>query len=148
MRNHAWKSVLPGRRADLPKAPRLSKELSPRQRKAVAREAAVFLFPDESPVYGTGNGIGWLQAWGTAGLVFLPGLEYTVPRQYVQQGDRFMDVTIKEPVWEALSHAEKNHRLYLSQKHTLELFLERGAITRAQYDKSLRDLTEKMGGEG
>ncbi|MBR3473748.1 MAG: hypothetical protein IKH34_01625 [Oscillospiraceae bacterium] len=59
-----------------------------------------------------------------------------------------MDVTIKDPVWEALSHAEKNHRLYLSQKHTLELFLERGAITRAQYDKSLRDLTEKMGETG
>ena len=56
-----------------------------------------------------------------------------------------MDVTIKDPAWEALSRAEKNHRLYLSQKHTLELFLERGAISRAQFEKSLRDLTEKMG---
>ena len=56
-----------------------------------------------------------------------------------------MDVTIKDPAWEALSHAEKNHRLYLSQKHTMELFLERGAISRAQFEKSLRDLTEKMG---
>ncbi len=56
-----------------------------------------------------------------------------------------MDVNIENPGWEALSHAEKNHRLFLSQKHTLELFLERGAITRAQYDKSLRDLAAKMG---
>ncbi|MBR5094152.1 MAG: hypothetical protein IK095_03570 [Oscillospiraceae bacterium] len=58
-----------------------------------------------------------------------------------------MDVTIEDPAWEALSHEEKNHALYLSQKHTLELFLERGAISQAQYDKSLRDLTVKMGEE-
>ncbi len=56
-----------------------------------------------------------------------------------------MDVSISNPAWDALSHAEKNHQLYLSQKHTLELFLERGAISRAQYEKSLRDLREKMG---
>ncbi len=56
-----------------------------------------------------------------------------------------MDVSIENPAWEALSHAEKNHRLFLAQKHTLELFLERGAITRAQFDKSLHDLAEKMG---
>ena len=35
--------------------------------------------------------------------------------------------------------------LFLKQKHTLDLFLERGAISQAQYDKSLGDLTEKMG---
>ena len=56
-----------------------------------------------------------------------------------------MDLSIRDPAWEALSREEKNHRLFLSQKHTLELFLERGAISRAQYDKSLRDLAEKMG---
>ena len=39
-----------------------------------------------------------------------------------------MDVSINDPEWEALSHAEKNHALFLAQKHTLELFLERGAI--------------------
>ena len=55
-----------------------------------------------------------------------------------------MDVTIENPAWDALSHAEKNHRLFLTQKHTLGLFLERGAISRAQYDKSLHDLAEKM----
>lgn len=45
----------------------------------------------------------------------------------------------------ALSHEEQLKQLYLDQKHTLDLFLERGAISRAQYDKSLGDLTRKMG---
>ena len=56
-----------------------------------------------------------------------------------------MDVCIQNPAWESLSHAEKNHQLFLSQKRTLALFLERGAISRAQHDKSLHDLEEKMG---
>ncbi len=42
---------------------------------------------------------------------------------------------------------EQLRQLYLDQKHTLDLFLERGAITRAQYEKSLGDLTKKMGME-
>ena len=29
--------------------------------------------------------------------------------------------------WESLSHEEKNHELYLKQKHLLETFLEKGA---------------------
>ena len=44
-----------------------------------------------------------------------------------------------------LTHEEQLRRLYLDQKRTLDLFLERGAISRAQYDKSLGDLTRKMG---
>ena len=47
-----------------------------------------------------------------------------------------------------LSHEEQLKELYLKQKRMLELFLEKGAISQAQYDKSLRDLTEKMGMEG
>ena len=43
------------------------------------------------------------------------------------------------------SREEKLKQLWLDQKHTLDLFLERGAITKAQYDKSLGDLTKKMG---
>ena len=43
------------------------------------------------------------------------------------------------------THEEQLRRLYLDQKHTLDLFLERGAISRAQYEKSLGDLTRKMG---
>lgn len=35
--------------------------------------------------------------------------------------------------------------LFLAQKQTLDLFLENGAITQAQYDKSYGDLKEKMG---
>ena len=44
-----------------------------------------------------------------------------------------------------LSREEKKKELFRSQKHTLDLFLERGAISRAQYDKSLGDLILKMG---
>ena len=47
--------------------------------------------------------------------------------------------------WSSLSYGEKNERLFLDQKRTLDLFLERGAISQAQHDKSLHDLTEKMG---
>ncbi len=41
--------------------------------------------------------------------------------------------------------AEQLRKLYLDQKHTLEVFLANGAISKAQYDKSLGDLTKKMG---
>ena len=47
--------------------------------------------------------------------------------------------------WNELSHEEKTRELYNRQKHTLDQFLERGAISKAQYEKSLHDLTEKMG---
>ena len=48
-------------------------------------------------------------------------------------------------VWESLSHTEKKRMLFLRQKKLLEMFLARGAISREQYDKSLHDLTAKMG---
>lgn len=44
-----------------------------------------------------------------------------------------------------MSYEDKNRALYQSQKETLDLFLERGAISQAQHDKSLHDLTVKMG---
>ena len=47
--------------------------------------------------------------------------------------------------WEQLSPEDKKKQLYLEQKKTLETFLAHGAISRAQLDKSLGDLTEKMG---
>ena len=47
--------------------------------------------------------------------------------------------------WELLSPEEKKRQLFLRQKNTLDLFLERNAISKAQYDKSLGDLIEKMG---
>ena len=49
--------------------------------------------------------------------------------------------------WVSLTHEEKNRLLFLRQKKTLDMFLERGAITQAQHDKSLHDLIEKMGME-
>lgn len=47
--------------------------------------------------------------------------------------------------WVKLTQEQKKHQLFQDQKHTLDLFLERGAISKAQYDKSLGDLREKMG---
>ncbi len=46
---------------------------------------------------------------------------------------------------EELSSEEKKKALFLRQKQTLDLFLERGAISQSQYNKSLGDLREKMG---
>ena len=50
-----------------------------------------------------------------------------------------------EENWAALTPEEKKIQLFLNQKQTLDMFLERGAISKAQYDKSLGDLREKMG---
>lgn len=38
-----------------------------------------------------------------------------------------------------------NEELYHKQMELLKTFLEHGAISQAQYDKSSHDLTEKMG---
>ena len=56
-----------------------------------------------------------------------------------------MDVNIDNPGWSVLSYDEKNRQPFYQQKETLDLFLERGAISAAQHDKSLHDLTSKMG---
>ena len=50
--------------------------------------------------------------------------------------------------WETMVPEEKKKQLFLNQKRTLDLFLERNAISKAQYDKSLGDLIEKMGMQG
>ena len=47
--------------------------------------------------------------------------------------------------WEVLSPIEKKKELYRRQKEVLDLFLERRAISREQYDASLHDMTVKMG---
>ena len=46
--------------------------------------------------------------------------------------------------WESLSYEEKNRVLYERQKQMLEEFLERNAISKAQYEKSLHDLMMRM----
>ena len=47
--------------------------------------------------------------------------------------------------YSSLTPSEKKLDLFLRQKRTLDLFLERNAISKAQYDKFLGDLIEKMG---
>ena len=56
-----------------------------------------------------------------------------------------MDVNIENSVWDNLTYAEKNKQLFFKQKQTLDMLLERGTISKAQYEKSLHDLMEKMG---
>ena len=46
---------------------------------------------------------------------------------------------------EQLTPEDKKKQLYLKQKELLEMFLSRHAISQEQYDKSLRDLSIKMG---
>ena len=47
--------------------------------------------------------------------------------------------------WEQLTPEQKKEQLYNKQKDLLDTFLSHHAISQAQYDKSLGDLTEKMG---
>lgn len=51
-------------------------------------------------------------------------------------------------MWRNLSADEKKKQLFLQQKELLDMFLEKNAISKAQYDKSLGDLREKMGMHG
>ena len=57
-------------------------------------------------------------------------------------------VSTDQILWEKLTPEEKKKQLFLKQKKTLGLFLERNAIDQRQYDKSLGDLIEKMGMSG
>ena len=47
-------------------------------------------------------------------------------------------------VWSSLSYEEKIQVLFQRQKKLLEVFLEKKAISKEQYEKSLHDLIEKM----
>ena len=44
-----------------------------------------------------------------------------------------------------LTPEEKKRQLYEKQVAMLQSFLERNAISKEQYEKSLHDMTEKMG---
>lgn len=60
-----------------------------------------------------------------------------------------MDTLSTEQIeWASLSPEEKKKQLFLKQKNLLDTFLERNAISQAQYDKSLGDLRDKMGMHG
>ena len=54
-----------------------------------------------------------------------------------------MDGHVNE--WNNLTPEEKKRQLYEKQVAMLQSFLERNAISKEQYEKSLHDLTEKMG---
>ena len=53
--------------------------------------------------------------------------------------------TPKTEEWRSLSPEEKQKRLFEKQKALLDTLLAHGAISEAQYRKSLGDLREKMG---
>ena len=55
-----------------------------------------------------------------------------------------MDTTNKA-AWETLTPEQKRRELYDRQVELLDTFLEHRAISREQHDKSLHDLTVKMG---
>ena len=60
-----------------------------------------------------------------------------------------MGIDIKDMTAQKLQNAnERKIALFLSQKQTLDTFLSHGAITEAQYAKSLHDLRDKMGVDG
>lgn len=59
--------------------------------------------------------------------------------------DKWFGIDAQEQAMLGLSHGERKHLLFLRQKKTLELFMERGAISRIQYGALLHDLCRKMG---
>lgn len=58
--------------------------------------------------------------------------------------EKWFGIETEEQPMLGLGPDEKKHKLFLNQKATLDMFLERGAISRKQYDKSLYDLRVKM----
>ena len=50
-----------------------------------------------------------------------------------------------ETEYSKLSPEEKRVDLFIRQKNMLNDFLKRNAISKEQYEKSLNDMTEKMG---
>ena len=59
--------------------------------------------------------------------------------------DKWFGIDAEEQPMLGLSRSDKKHQLFLNQKQTLDSFLERGAISKRQHEKSLHDLRVKMG---
>ena len=56
-----------------------------------------------------------------------------------------MDTRSSEQIeWEKLSPEEKKKQLFSKQKKLLDIFLEKNAISKSQYDKSFGDLLDLM----
>ena len=47
-----------------------------------------------------------------------------------------VDTDFEKREWETLTYEEKNRLLFLRQKRLLDMFLERNAISKAQYEKA------------
>ena len=59
--------------------------------------------------------------------------------------DKWFGPDASEQPMLGLSRPEKLHLLFMKQKETLDLFLDRGAISQDQHDKSLKILLSTMG---
>ena len=59
--------------------------------------------------------------------------------------ERLVDMDFEIEALNATTPEERKRQLFDRQKKTLDLFLERNAISRQQYEKSLGDLEMKMG---
>ena len=59
--------------------------------------------------------------------------------------DKWFGIDAQEQAMLGLSHGEKKHLLFQRQKKTLELFVERGAISHIQFEALLRELCQRMG---
>lgn len=47
--------------------------------------------------------------------------------------------------WESMTPEEKRRQLYQRQKETLEAFRDRHAISQAQYERGMREMTAALG---
>ena len=56
-----------------------------------------------------------------------------------------MNTSAAKPICKTDAKTRRKEELFRRQKKLLDTFLAHGAITRAQYDKSLNCLIEKMG---
>ena len=55
-----------------------------------------------------------------------------------------MDSKTGDNKWDSMTYEEKNRLLFEKEEALLRQFLEKGAISREQYDKGLRELEEKL----
>ena len=55
-----------------------------------------------------------------------------------------MDSKTGDNKWDSMTYEEKNRLRFEKEEALLRQFLEKGAISREQYDKGLRELEEKL----
>ena len=75
-----------------------------------------------------------------------PGKFTRFPRYslIISLGDNYVEIWVPNES-ESEDAIKKKYDLFYEQKKTLDGFLDRGAIDRKQYQKSLRTMAEKMG---